>query len=152
MKELERYLLLDFPVKLKSLKVDSERQFGEMNVIQMLDHLRKAFLLSYSGKEVEIKTAPEHIDRAQAFLDSDRPIRPGAQVPDVYFEVEDMEEEFEEMKLQLIKEMIAMLSFFDKNPDWKQAHSTFGLMNVKQWLQLHKKHTEHHLRQFGIDN
>lgn len=151
MKNLQRYLLLDFPSKIKALSIDAERQFGEMNVIQMLDHLRKGFILSHSGKEVEITTPAEHIERAQAFLESDKPIRPGAKIPAVYNEIEGMDEEFEEMKFQLIKEMVSMLAFFENNPDFKQGHPTFGMMSVKQWLQLHKKHTEHHLRQFGID-
>lgn len=151
MKNLQRYLLLDFPSKIKHLKIDAERQFGQMNVVEMLEHLRKAFVLSHSGKTVEITTPPEQIKRAQAFLASKKPILPGAQVPAVYSEIEGLEEEFEEMKFQLIKEMVSMLAFFENNPDFEQGHPTFGMMSVKQWLQLHKKHTEHHLRQFGID-
>lgn len=151
MKELQRYLLLDFPVKLKALQSDSERQFGSMNPVEMLDHLRKAFVLSYSGKEIQVKANAEQIKKAKAFLASDKPILPGAQMPKEYQLVESKTEELEEMKYLLIKEMVAMLSFFDKNPDFKQDHPYFGELSIEQWLQLHKKHTEHHLRQFGID-
>jgi len=151
MKELKRYLLLDFPVKLKALKPDSPRQFGEMTVVQMLDHLRKAFVLSYSGMEVEMTTPPEHIERLQAFLASDKPIRPGAQIPKEYSTIADKSEDFEEMKYQLLKAMVGMLAFYENNRDFKQGHPIFGELSIEQWLQLHKKHTEHHLRQFGVE-
>mgnify|MGYP001183034678 CR=1 FL=1 len=151
MKELQRYLLLEFPVKLKALKPKSKRQFGEMSVIEMLDHLRKAFLLSYNETQAEISSPEEQLPKLQAFLASDKPIRPGAAAPKVYLEIKANKEDFEEMKYLLIKEMVAMLAYFDKHPDFTKVHPIFGNLNVEQWLQLHKKHTEHHLRQFGIE-
>ncbi|WP_421753142.1 DUF1569 domain-containing protein [Croceimicrobium sp.] len=151
MKELQRYLLLEFPVKLKALKARSKRQFGEMSVIEMLDHLRKAFLLSYNETQAEITSPEEQLPKLQAFLASDKPIRPGAKAPKVYGEIPANKEDFEEMKYLLLKEMVAMLAYFDKHPDFTKVHPIFGELNVEQWLQMHKKHTEHHLRQFGIE-
>ncbi|MCR9153735.1 MAG: DUF1569 domain-containing protein [Croceimicrobium sp.] len=151
MKNLHRYLLLDFPVKLKALEPDAKARFGEMNVIQMLDHLRKAFVLSYSQGDIEVRTPEEHIERAQAFLASDKPILPGAEIPREYADIEAIEDDLDEMKLLVLKEMVAMLSHYENNPRFSQNHPVFGRLTRRQWLQLHKKHTEHHLRQFGID-
>lgn len=151
LKELQGYLLLEFPVKLKKLNLDSPRQFGEMNVLQMLDHLRKAFVLSHSRFDIDIVSPAEDLPKLQAFLASDKPIRPGAQMPQAYHLVDALDEDLQDMKLQCLKEMVAMLADFEKNPDFQQNHPIFGQLNIQQWLQLHKKHSEHHLRQFGID-
>ena len=150
MKEIHAYLLMDFPAMLKQLKNDSERQFGIMTPVQMLDHLRKAFLHSHSGKEVEMLVSDEIAQKGQAFIASDKEIRPGAQMSPFYDEIEDNQEELEEMKLMVLQEMIAMLSDFDKDPQFEQVHPKFGRLNVEQWLRLHKKHTAHHMRQFGL--
>lgn len=150
MKDLQRYFLLELPVKLKNLQADAERQFGEMDVIQMLDHLRKGFKWAYSGQEAELSIPEEMIPKAQAFLASDKEIRPGAKMPAPYRTFEDHTDEFEEMKLEVLREMVGMLAYFDNNPNHKQVHPGFGELNVLQWMQLGKKHTEHHLRQFGV--
>lgn len=150
MKELQSFLLLDFPAMLKKLNMDAERKFGSMNPIEMLDHLRKGFILSHSRKKVKIIAPPEHVAKAQAFLASDKQFRPGAKMPEVYHEIEDQQEELNEMKLRVLQEMVAMLSDFDKNPDLMQAHPNFGELNVEQWLMLHRKHVSHHMRQFSL--
>jgi len=150
MKELFRFFLMELPIKLKSLHADAPRQFGEMTVEQMLDHLRKAYEMSYSGQHMDLDIDPELVDRAQAFLKSDKEIRPGAKAPAFFAEMESNDKDIEEMKLALLREMVGMLAFFDKHPKYSQVHPRFGLLNIELWLRLHKKHTEHHLRQFGL--
>jgi hypothetical protein len=150
MKDLQRYFLLELPVKLKALKPDAERQFGEMDIIQMLDHLRKSYKWAYSGVKARTTIPKELIPKAQAFLASDKEFRPGAAMPAPFQAIDNMEGEFEEMKLELLREMVGMLAYFENNPKHQQIHPGFGKLNVLQWLQLAKKHTEHHLRQFGL--
>lgn len=150
MKELQRYFLMDLPLQLKSLRADAERQFGEMNIIEMLDHLRKGYHWSYSGAAADLVIPEELIPKAMAFLESDKPIRPGAAMPAAYHELEAKSDTLEEMKFELLREMVGMLAYFDAHPHHIQLHPNFGPLNVRQWLMLNKKHTEHHLRQFGI--
>lgn len=152
MKDLQRYFLMDLPLQLKSLKADAERQFGEMSLIEMLDHLRKGYHWCYSGASAELTIPEDLIPKAVAFLESDKPIRPGAAMPSAYREFEDKSDTLEEMKFELLREMVGMLAYFEAHPDHTQVHPNFGLLNVRQWLQLNKKHTEHHLRQFGIES
>ncbi len=149
MSDLLRFLLLDFPPALKKIKADSSAQFGEMNVFQMLDHLRKAFDLSIQDREVDLITPEDKIPLMQAFLASDKEMRPGASKPPVYDELADLDLDIDELKLELMKSMVRMLAHFDKHPDFKSMHPNFGEINVEQWLQLHHKHIRHHLRQFG---
>ncbi len=150
MKDLKRFLLLEFPVMLKSLQPDAERQFGKMSQIEMLDHLRKAFALSYSGKKIKITTPAEQLEKAKAFLTSDKPIRPGAPKPKEYGLIPTMKKDLEDMKYHLVREMVAMLSHFDKHPNYSSVHPMFGELDIELWLRLHKKHIEHHMRQFGV--
>lgn len=149
MKELLRFLLLEFPAALKGINENSEAQWGSMKVNEMVDHLRKAFDLSIENRNIEVITPADKIPMMQAFLASDKEMRPGAQKPAVYDEVEDLVLSLEDLKLELMRSMVRMLAFFEKNPDYVSVHPNFGEITAEQWMQLHRKHIRHHLKQFG---
>jgi hypothetical protein len=39
-------------------------------------------------------------------------------------------------------------TFFGSNPNSKTIHPVFGPLNFDEWVMLHYKHVNHHLRQF----
>lgn len=125
-----KFLLLEFPAALKVLDENSRPEWGSMNINGMLDHLRKAFDLSIQNREVQMITPEDKIPLMQAFLASDKEMRPGAQKPPVYDDIEGMDLALQDQKLELMRSMVRMLAFFEKNPDFVSKHPNFGDLNV----------------------
>ena len=150
MKKEYHFLLIDFPAALKALKAKSPAAWGEMTAIQMLDHLRKGFELSLSKEKFTVKTPAEHLPKMKDFIQSDKALRPGAAKPYSYDTLPDLELDFDEMKVELMRGMIKMLTHFENVPDHSSIHPSFGELNVQEWLRLHSKHLHHHLLQFSL--
>lgn len=143
-------MLIDFPAALKGLKENSLAEWGEMTAIQMLEHLRKGFELSLSKEKYIVKTPAEHLPKMKDFIQSDKALRPGAAKPYSYDTLADLELDFNEMKVELMRGMMKMLTHFENFPDHSSIHPSFGELNVQEWLRLHSKHLQHHLRQFTL--
>jgi hypothetical protein len=150
MKKEYHFLLIDFPAALKGLKENGLAEWGEMTAIQMLEHLRKGFELSLSNEKFVVKTPAEHLPKMKDFIQSDKALRPGAAKPYSYDTMPDLELDFNEMKVELMRSMIKMLTHFENFPDHSSIHPSFGELNVQEWLRLHSKHLQHHLRQFTL--
>ncbi|PTM04458.1 MAG: hypothetical protein DA405_07180 [Bacteroidetes bacterium] len=150
MKKEYHFLLIDFPAALKGLKENSLAEWGEMTAIQMLEHLRKGFELSLSKEKYIVKTPAEHLPKMKDFIQSDKALRPGAAKPYSYDTLADLELDFNEMKVELMRGMMKMLTHFENFPDHSSIHPSFGELNVQEWLRLHSKHLQHHLRQFTL--
>jgi len=150
MKKEYHFLLIDFPAALKGLKENSLAEWGEMTAIQMLEHLRKGFELSLSKEKYIVKTPAEHLPKMKDFIQSDKALRPGAAKPYSYDTLADLELDFNEMKVELMRSMMKMLTHFENFSDHSSIHPSFGELNVQEWLRLHSKHLQHHLRQFTL--
>jgi len=150
MNKYHHFFTQEVPLLLRSLKADAEPAWGSMNVTQMLDHLRRGVLLSLQGLTTEIVTPQENLPRLKAFLMSDKPFRKHSDMPEAYHKIKGFKGAIEDQKVELMKTVVEMLTYFDNNPDHTAIHPNFGVLNTEEWLQLHRKHFMHHFTQFGL--
>lgn len=55
-------------------------------------------------------------------------------------------------KKELLKEVMLFDQFFNNNPSTSPINATFGSLNKEEWIIFHKKHFNHHFRQFDLIN
>lgn len=145
-----QFFLMEVPAMLKQINSDSKPEWGEMNVGQMLDHLRRGIDLSLANLDIEILTPPEKLPAYKDFLMSNRLFKKDSAKPKHYNEMPTFDGDIEDLKVNLMKAVVRMLSFFENNPDYTAIHPNFGRLNTIEWLQMHKKHFTHHFKQFGV--
>jgi hypothetical protein len=149
----EEFFSHDVPAIINNIDGTEPRQFGSMNLIEMMDHLKISLELTYGRMEVEFVLPEEKFEKARAFLHSSHPIRTGAQKPNLY---NDAEAELisitklEDQKKDLKERVKRFIEFLDENPEIRNAHPNFGYLEKEDWLAFQRKHFEHHFRQFGL--
>ena len=150
-KELTHFFNTSLTYALKNLKEDSKAKWGTMTAKQMLIHLiQSSKMMHFENNTLLIKE--EYVEKAIAFLYSDKAIKKGLVVPnDIGFNFTDnINEDFEELKAELINSSNNMLAFLIENTEFKAIHPFFGELNTKHWILFQKKHYSHHLSQFGL--
>jgi hypothetical protein len=135
--------------RLSTLKPDSQRKWGKMNVSQMLAHCqgplnvgtgehnlpRYNFFLRTIGKMVKRK-----LTRDEA------PFKKGQPTDKSFIVSEDRDFEAERKKLT---ETIDKFSAAGRADKLGGEHPFFGKLSKDEWDKLSWKHLDHHLRQFG---
>jgi hypothetical protein len=134
--------------RIEKLTPDSQRQWGKMNVAQMLAHctiglktatgehvMKRLFIGRIIGTLVKRKVLNE------------KPFKKGHPTDKSYIFKDDRK--FEEEKPAVIA---ALKKFYDGGPSrcTKHPHPFFGYYTPEQWAVLQWKHLDHHLRQFGV--
>lgn len=149
---INEFFLEGVPAALHKLAVDTLPLWGTMNCKQMLVHLKQSTEMIHFQGELNMRIPEEKIERAIAFLYSDKAIQKGVQVPlDIGYDLSDgSKEEMEQLKADLVIAIKKMLHYFQENPKHQSVHPYFGTLNVEQWLLFQRKHFQHHLRQFGV--
>jgi len=150
-KNLNKFFTSNLVITLEKLKEDSKAEWGKMVPKQMLIHLiQSSKMIHLRNTKLIIKE--KYIERAIAFLYSDKPISRGIEIPkDIGYNFEEgISENMEELKTELINSTNIMLTFLTKNIGFKAIHPFFGELNSEQWLLFHRKHYTHHLSQFGV--
>lgn len=137
---------------LSNLDADAPRKWGKMNVQQMIEHMSYSFRIANGRLPMEILTPAENIDRMQAFLANEKPMRentPNPLLPD------EPPAAVHATKDEAIAELKSEIDFFfevfEKEADKTLKNAFFGVLNFEQQVQLLYKHSTHHLRQFGVD-
>ncbi len=138
---------------LKSLPANATGKWGKMNGQQMVEHVSGFFKVSSNKFLFPIVTPAEHLLKYKEFLLSDKEFRentkaPGNIVPEepVAAKTASMEEALAELE----NEVNDFVLFFEKNPEKKTGHPVFGELNFEEWVLLHYKHVQHHLKQFSL--
>ncbi|MBK6936499.1 MAG: DUF1569 domain-containing protein [Chitinophagaceae bacterium] len=133
--------------RLNSLTTNSQRQWGKMNVSQMLAHCKEAFRVPFMEKPPRRMLMGYIVGwLAKPLLYGEKPYKrslptaPGFIITD--------ERNFEEEKKQLIE---LVTNFYKATPAGigNKVHPFFGKMNAEQWGMGMWKHLDHHLQQFG---
>ena len=149
-KELTRFFDTSLNNALRNLKEDSKAKWGTMTAKQMLIHLIQSSKMMHFGNNT-LLIKEEYVEKAIAFLYSDKAIKKGLVVPnDIGFNFTNNNEDIEELKAELINSSNNMINFLIENTDFKAIHPYFGELNTKQWILFQKKHYSHHLSQFDL--
>ena len=150
-KELTHFFDATLTTSLANLKDDSKAKWGTMTANQMLIHLIQSSKMMHFGNNT-LLIKEEYVEKAIAFLYTDQAIKKGLVVPNgIGFNFTDnIIEDIEELKLELIHSSDNMLAFLIENIDFKAIHPYFGELDTKQWILFQRKHYSHHLSQFGL--
>ena len=150
-KELTHFFNTCLTTALGKLKTDSKAEWGTMTAKQMLMHLIQSSKMMYFGNST-LLIKEEYIEKAIAFLYSDKEIKRGLVVPkEIGYSFDDnISTNIEELKEDLMESTNTMLVFLTKNKDFKAIHPFFGKLTAVQWSIFQRKHYTHHLSQFDL--
>lgn len=133
--------------RLNSLSLASQRQWGKMNVAQMLAHCKAAFAVPLSDKKMPRSFLGLMVGwMIKAKLYNDSPWKKN--LPTAPNFIIKGERDFEKEK----QELFGLINqFYNGGPAnvGKFPHPMFGTYTPEQWGQSMYKHLDHHLRQFG---
>jgi len=150
-KELTHFFNTYLTNALRNLKEDSKAEWGTMTAKQMLIHLIQSSKMMHFGNDT-LLIKEKYVEKAITFLYTDKEIKKGLVVPnDIGFNFTDnIYENIEELKDELINSSDNMLEFLIENTDFKAIHPYFGELNTQQWILFQRKHYLHHLNQFSL--
>jgi hypothetical protein len=134
--------------RIQSLQADAKKQWGKMNLQQMLEHCTIQLKMAL-GMMPDSSKAGQAIFRTAFGRWMGLYVFPwpkGAATPPVM----NMETNGTIVKdFAFEKEQLLSLLQQVQQKDSFHAHAFFGAMNKKDWGRLIWKHADHHLRQFG---
>lgn len=134
----------EITLRLNKLSASSPRQWGKMDVAQMLAHCNKP-IEYYLGK-IQLKKSNNPILRLfKSILYNDRSFGKGAPT-NRSFIISD-KREFEQERSKLFQNLIEITTR-GENYDWP-PHASFGRMTGEQYGKSIYKHIDHHLKQFN---
>jgi hypothetical protein len=133
--------------RINSLSPQSQRQWGKMNVAQMLAHCKEAFKVPLSDKKMPRMFIGILIGWAfKNKLYNDEPWKRNLPTAPNFI-IKD-ERDFEKEKLELTD---LINQFYNGGPKkvGRFPHPMFGSFTSSQWGRAMYKHIDHHLMQFG---
>lgn len=140
----DRALMLE---RIERLRPDAARQWGKMNVAQMLAHCQQPLRVATGELPLRRSLIGILFGRlAKRKLLAPAPWKPGLPTAPE-FKVTD-ERDFAREKAALLERV---RKFGEAGPAGltKLPHPFFGPMTIGEWQALQWKHLDHHLRQFG---
>ncbi len=135
--------------RINTLTPESERQWGKMNVGQMLVHCNGVYGSILSDED---QPKPNFITKfmikmfAKEIVTGDKPYKQNNPTSPQFI-IKD-ERDFEKEKALLIANIHEVQALGEDHFDNKESHS-FGKLSVNQWNNMFYKHLDHHLSQFG---
>lgn len=135
-------------VRIEKLKPDASRQWGKMNVSQMLAHcsasLETAMGLTYSKRVGFVARIFGKLLKSKFF--GEKPFPRNSATDPTYIIAGSPD--FEAAKAKVLHQVKA---FSEAGPEGcsKHTHAFFGKLTPEEWAIMQWKHFDHHLRQFS---
>lgn len=136
--------------KLDKLNADSKPSWGSMSAQRMVEHLTDTIKIASGKSKFPLEIPEDRIEKMVGFLDSDKPMARGIEVPFAKKETELRNEEIELAIDEFLLEWIDFEEHYASDENRTELHPYYGQLNYEQWLRLHAKHLTHHFEQFGI--
>jgi hypothetical protein len=136
--------------RINNLKPDSPRQWGKMDVGQMLAHCSVAYETIFEpGKHPTPNFFMKILMKTfvRKMVTGDKPLKKNS--PTAPYFVMKSEKDFELEKVRLITYIQQTQQLGETEFDGKENMS-FGKMNKTEWSNMMYKHLDHHLQQFGV--
>lgn len=146
-----QFLKSEFLQRLRSIDPNTKPLFGKMNPQQMVEHMAEYIRMGYGNPRIaERSYSDEIIDKMNAFLRTEKPLRPNTGNPLMEetpppAKLKDYEASLQEVQLAIDE----LFQAFEQNPNLEISNPFFGNLNFALTVQLLFKHGQHHLRQFG---
>ena len=133
---------------INKLTPDTKRQWGKMNVSQMLAHCIVAFRIALGEQKLKRAFIGILFGRlARRMLVNDKSFKKSLATAKEF--IINGDKNFDEEKLKLIS-YVNRFADEGENILTKEAHPFFGKLTTTEWDGLMWKHLDHHLRQFGV--
>lgn len=133
--------------RINALTPATQRQWGKMDVTQMLGHCAVGFRGALGDQQFKQVFIGKIFGRfGKKNLMSDAPFKRGLPT-DKRFIITSHEGFTKEQE-----KLIALIERFSKGPSviTQGPHPFFGMLTPAEWDRLMYKHLDHHLRQFGV--
>ena len=133
--------------RIESLRADSPRQWGKMDVAQMMAHCSAALEMA-SGKLIAKQTLLGRIvgPRVRSLLTNEKPMPLNSPTSKELKTVNSCDFERERQRL---RECIRQFHQGGESKCTTNPHPFFGRITPTEWSTGMYKHLDHHLRQFG---
>jgi len=137
---------------LNQLAEETKANWGIMTAQHMVEHLAYVFDIATEKIEVPINTPEEHIEKFQDSLYNYRPMPVEYKHPLLRKDkTEDLvHENLAKAKEALLEAWDNFETYFKENPGKVTNHVTFGKLDKDLWDLMHRKHINHHFKQFGL--
>lgn len=133
--------------RLDALRPDSARQWGKMNVAQMLAHCAVALETGTGDRPMKQKLIGKLLmPFFRSSILGERPFKRNSPTDPSFVIADEREFEAERTRVRTLIER-----FVERGPSaaGQQIHGFFGRMTGQEWGELMYKHLDHHLQQFG---
>ena len=142
----------EIPALLQNLKAETPAKWGMMNAQNMLEHLGMLFYVSTGKPTIKIQTPADKLERLLAFLMSEKFFQRNVKIAALPADntVPLKYKDLAAAQQKLMQQINAFYAAFENDAEKTIAHPVFGMLNLAQWEQFHRKHTQHHFRQFGL--
>jgi len=146
------FLNKELPVILESLHSTAEPKWGRMSAQHMVEHLSGVIMISNGRFEAPAMYEEEKLAKNYNFIIKEQnrlkrntkaPILPEEPLPLRFTSLD-------EAKEKLLKTLDSFFTYYESNPEAKQMHPAFGMLNFEEWTYFHSIHTQYHLDQFGL--
>ncbi len=134
--------------RLERLREGDPPLWGRMNALEMVDHLRRSLRIAQGNppQRRQVSALVSLLARAVIYLPVPMP-RNKETARD--FRAAPKDAAFEQAKRALREEFRACAAALSR-PGPAVIHPLFGAISPGAWSRLAVKHTDHHLRQFGV--
>ena len=131
--------------RINKLTAQTQRQWGKMNVSQMLAHVQLPISCAYGTHQVKGSFLLKLLGPLfKSVLYNDKPYKQSLPTDKSYIVVDS--KDFEKEKQGLLEK----LSRFSSDSIVLENHPVWGKMTKEQWSKATWKHLDHHLKQFGV--
>ena len=132
-------------VRVGQLRPESQRRWGAMTSAQVLAHLADALKMAFGELPVAMKKTPLRYTPIKQLIIHVAPFPKG--VPTAPELISRSASDFDAE----VAALIAMLGRCgDAGQQFAPVHPAFGRLSRRDWGVLIYRHTDHHLRQFGV--
>jgi len=131
--------------RINKLTAQTQRQWGKMNVSQMLAHVQLPISCAYGTHQVKGSFLLKLLGPLfKSVLYNEKPYKQGLPTDPTYVVVDTKNFEAEkETLLEQVNKFSPETVIFLNHPVW-------GKMTKEQWSKATWKHLDHHLKQFGV--
>ncbi|MBI3137042.1 MAG: DUF1569 domain-containing protein [Sphingobacteriales bacterium] len=131
--------------RIHTLTPQSPRQWGKMNVAQMLAHLQQPIEVALGRRTIKGTFFFNLVmPLFKKTLWDEKPWKKGLPTDATYI----MTGESKDFNTEKAK-LLELVSQFNETGITTEKHPVFGRMTIEQWSKSAWKHIDHHLKQFG---
>lgn len=136
---------------LDKLQIEAKPNWGKLTPQYMVEHLSATIRYSNGKVRHNLLTPEKHLEKYRAVLFADEDFPKFFKSPVFEKDLPKLNNaNIAEAKHELIKEIEAFRTYFEKRPGIKEIHAIFGELNYEEWLIYHNKHFQHHFKQFNL--